>query len=322
MNTASRSDSVRGGGGATGGRTAIVSAAVCTDADTGSYFELAARAGRQALEAAEISPDRVGLVVNAGVFRDSNIAEPAVAALIQKRLEVGLEYETGRVPAFSFDLLNGGTGVIHALMTAQCFTGLGDVEYALIVAGDTHPSTERGRADFPYTASGGAILLHSSQSAGGFGRIYTSEAAGAIAPTAWANLEAAGTDGRNALTVNANVGDPLALAQEALRELLVGEGLQSSDFATGRAVLLAPAPIPGFRERVAYQLGIPSAAVAGIDPFVGDPYSASPVHAYLSAATQGMLDEARSVVFLAADENSAAALVYRPRALVAAEPAS
>ncbi|MEC3918224.1 hypothetical protein [Nocardia sp. CDC160] len=301
--------------------TAIISAAVCTDADTGSYFELASRAGRQALQAAEISPDRVGLVVNAGVFRDSNIAEPAVAALIQKRLEVGLEYETGRVPAFSFDLLNGGTGVVHALMTAQCFTGLGDVEYALIVAGDTHPSTERGRADFPYTASGAAILLHSSQSAGGFGRIYTSEAAGAT-PTAWANLEAAGTDGRNALTVNTAVGDPLALAQEALRECLAGEGLESGDFATGSAVLLAPAPIPGFRERVAYHLGIPSSAVAGIDPFVGDPYSAGPVHAYLNAATQGMLDEARSVVFLAADENSAAALVYRPRALVAAESAS
>ncbi|WP_040809650.1 hypothetical protein [Nocardia concava] len=301
--------------------TAIVSAAVCTDTDTGSYFELAARAGRQALAAAEISPDRVGLVVNAGVFRDSNIAEPAVAALIQKRLEVGLEYTTGRVPAFSFDLLNGGTGVVHALMAAQCFTGLGDVEYALIVAGDTHPTTERGRDDFPYTASGAAILLHASAGAGGFGRIYTSETPGPTGPTAWADLEAAGTDGRKALTVTTNVGDPLALAEEVLRQCLAGEGLEAADFATGKAVVLAPAPVPGFRERVAYHLGIPSAAVAGIDPFVGDPYSAGPVHAYLSAATQGMLDEARAVVFLAADENSAACLVYRPQALVAAEAA-
>lgn len=146
--------------------TAIVSAAVCTDTDTGSYFELAARAGRQALAAAEVAPERVGLVINAGVFRDSNIAEPAVAALIQKRLEVGLEYATGRVPAFSFDLLNGGSGVIHAILTAQCFTGLGDVDYALIVAGDTHPSTRRGREDFPYTASGAALLLHATDAAG------------------------------------------------------------------------------------------------------------------------------------------------------------
>ncbi|MFF0637126.1 hypothetical protein ACFYTS_32040 [Nocardia sp. NPDC004151] len=295
--------------------TAIVSAAVCTDADTGSYFELAARAGRQALAAAEISADRVGLVINAGVFRDSNIAEPAVAALIQKRLEVGLEYETGRLPAFSFDLLNGATGVLHALMTAHCFTGLGDVEYALIVAGDTHPTTERGREDFPYTASGAAILLRADGGAGGFGRLYTTGNSGPLTPTAWADLEAAGTAGRGALTVRAATSDPLDLAETILRECLSGEGLEPGDFATGAAVLLAPAPVAGFRERVAYRVGVPSAAVAGIDPFAGDPYSAGPVHAYLSAAGQGMLDEARSVVFLGVDGDAAAALVYRPRVL-------
>ncbi|GAB2517411.1 hypothetical protein [Nocardia heshunensis] len=301
--------------------TAIVSAAVCTDTDTGSYFELASRAGRQALAAAEVAPERIGLVINAGVFRDSNIAEPAVAALIQKRLSVGLEYASGRVPAFSFDLLNGGTGVVHALMAAQCFTGLGDVEYALIVAGDTHPSTERDREDFPYTAGGAAILLHASEAAGGFGRIYTSETP-VSGPTAWADLDAAGLEGRTALTVRNGVGDPLALAEQALRACLEGEKLDPGEFATGAAVLLAPAPVPGFRERVAYRVGLPSAAVAGIDPFLGDPYSAGPVHAYLSAAGQGMLDEARAVVFLAADENSAAALVYRPQALVSADTMS
>ncbi|AYF74371.1 hypothetical protein D7D52_11435 [Nocardia yunnanensis] len=290
---------------------------MCTDEDTGSYFELAARAGRQALAAAEVGPERVGLVINAGVFRDSNIAEPAVAALVQKRLDVGLEYATGRLPAFSFDLLNGATGVVHALMAAHCFTASGEVEYALIAAGDTHPSTERGRADFPYTASGAALLLHTSADAGGFGRIYTGETP-VQGPTAWADLEAAGTAGRDALTVRTEVGDPLELAARALRDCLDGEGIGPGEFATGAAVLLAPAPVPGFRERVAYRIGVPSAAVAGIDPFVGDPYSAAPVHAYLEAATQGMLDEARAVVFLGADENSAACLVYRPQAPVAA----
>ncbi|WP_405493402.1 hypothetical protein [Nocardia sp. NBC_00511] len=297
--------------------TAIVSAAVCTDTDTGSYFELAARAGRQALAAAEVAPERVGLVINAGVFRDSNIAEPAVAALIQKRLEVGLEYATGRVPAFSFDLLNGGSGVIHAILTAQCFTGLGDVDYALIVAGDTHPSTRRGREDFPYTASGAALLLHATDAAGGFGRIHTAEA-GVAGATAWADLDGAGLEGRNALTVGPGTGDPLELAERAVRACLAGEDLSAGDFATGYAVLLAPAPVPGFRERLAYRLGIPSTAVSGIDPFVGDPYSASPVHAYLGAASEGLLDDAHAVIFLGADENSAACLVYRPQVLTAA----
>lgn len=302
--------------------TTIVSAAVCTDADTASYFELAARAGRAALEQAGVSPDRIGLIINAGVFRDSNISEPAVAALIQKRLEVGLEYSTGKVPAFSFDLLNGGNGLVHSLMAAQSFIAAGDLEYALVVAGDTHPSLEREVEGFPYTPTGAALLLRGSGDAGGFGRIYTAQDSGAIAPTGWANLLAAGTEGRAAMTIGAGGSDPLEAATTAVRELLVGEGLTRDDFATGVAVLLTPAPIPGFRERLAYRLGIPSAAVAGVDPTVGDPYSAAPVHAYLSAADSGLLDTPRAVVFLGVDESSAAALVYRPHSLAAAGAAS
>jgi|GEM_PF-855361 len=293
--------------------TAIAAAAVCTDADTASYFELATRAGRACLERAGVSPDQVGLVVNAGVFRDSNISEPAVAALIQQRLGVGLEYSTGRVPAFSFDLMNGATGVIQALMVTQTFLGTGEFDYAMIVAGDTHPSTERAVEGFPYSTGGAAMLLQHSPGAGGFGRLHTAEQSGPVAPTAWADLDAAGANGRSALSVSIGRGDPLAAAVQAVQACLAQEGLGRNDFATGRAVLLAPAPLPGFREQLAYRLGLPAAAVAGIDPALGDPHTAAPVHAYLAASAAGLLDDARSIVFLAADDSSAACLAYRPQ---------
>ncbi|NNH72406.1 hypothetical protein HLB23_21510 [Nocardia uniformis] len=292
--------------------SAIVSAAVCTDADTGSFFELANRAGRSCLARAGVSSDRIGLVINAGVFRDSNISEPAVAALIQKRLEVGLEYSTGQLPAFSFDLMNGATGVVHALMAAQCFLAPGEVEYALVVAGDTHPSTEREREDFPYSVSGAAILLRSSRDAGGFGTPHTTEIGDAARPTAWVDLDAAGSDGRNALTLRGGTGDPLDAAEQVVRACLADEGIDPGDFATGKAVLLAPAPVPGFRERLAYRLGMPSTAIAGVHPAVGDPYSAAPIHAYASAAAEGLLDAAGAVIFLAADDSTAACLAYHP----------
>ncbi|GAB2706783.1 hypothetical protein [Nocardia thraciensis] len=297
--------------------TAIVSAAVCTDADTGSYFELATRAGRACMERAGVSPDRIGVVINAGVFRDSNISEPAVAALLQQRLGIGLEYHTGRIPAFSFDLLHGATGVIHALTVAHCFLAPGELEYALIVAGDTHPSTERAVEDFPYAAGGAAVLLRSS-GAGGFGQLHATQTTGAAEPTAWVNLAAAGTSGRSALSVRTGAGEPLAYAIEAVRECLAAEGLDRGDFGTGSVVLLAPAPTPGFREQLAYRLGVPSMSVAGVDPAIGDPYTAAPVHAYLSAADAGLLDSARAVLFLAADDSSAACLAHRPQPL---EPA-
>ncbi|MEV6768944.1 hypothetical protein AB0N05_10000 [Nocardia sp. NPDC051030] len=317
MNTASRSDSMRGGGRVTGGRTAIVSAAVCTDTDTASYFELATRAGRKCLEQAGVSPDQIGLVINAGVFRDNNIAEPAVAALLQKRLEIGLEYQTGRVPAFSFDLLNGATGVVHALMAAQSFTSLGDLEYALVLAGDTHPSLRRDVEDFPYSATGAALLVSASAAAGGFGRLYTSAARDTVTADAWADLEAAGLEGRSAVTVRTGHGDPLAASEAVVRACLAGEHLDSRDFAIGDAIVLAPAPVPGFRERLAYRLGVPSTAIAGVDPAVGDPYTAAPVHAYVGAGELGLLENARTVIFLAADDSSAACLAYRPYPLSA-----
>lgn len=292
--------------------TEIVAAAVCTDADTGSFFELANRAGRSALAQAGVSADQIGLVINTGVFRDSNISEPAVAALIQKRLEVGLEYSTGTLPAFSFDLMSGATGVVHALMAAQCFLAPGEVKYALVVAGETHPSTERDREDFPYAIGGAALLLRSSSEAGGFGRPHTTETSDAAPPTAWINLEEAGANGRNVLTLRPDPADPLDAAEQVVRACLADEGIDAGDFATGKAVLLAPAPVPGFRERLAYRLGMPSTAIAGVDPAVGDPYSAAPIHAYVSAAAAGLFDSARTVLFLGVDGSSAACLTYRP----------
>ncbi|MBF6065458.1 hypothetical protein IU500_34565 [Nocardia terpenica] len=296
--------------------TAIVSAAVCDDTDTGSYFELAARAGRSCLERAEVTPEQVGLLVNAGVFRDSNISEPAIAALIQKRLGVGLEYKTGRLPAFSFDVMNGGTGFVHALQTAHCFLAPGEVEYALVVAGDTHPSTDRAAQGFPYHAGAGAMLLRSTPESGGFGRLHATQPQTDIEPTAWADLGAAGTNGRSALTVRTGAGDPLGAVVEVVRAAVREERLGRDDFASGAAVLLAPAPAPDFREQLAARLNLPLTAVAGVDPALGDPYSAAPVHAFLTAVEDGLLDTARTVLFVAADADSAACLAHRIRPLV------
>ncbi|RDI64129.1 hypothetical protein [Nocardia pseudobrasiliensis] len=286
---------------------AIISAAVCADDDTGSYFELAARAGRACLRRAELEPQRIGLVLNAGVFRDHNISEPAVAALVQKRLEVGLEYRTGMVPAFSFDLMNGGTGLVHALMAAQCFLELGDIEYALVISGDTHPSTERTVDGFPYTATGAAMLLRTDSETGGFGELQQ-VCLRPGPPTAWVDLAAAGTAGRRALSVRPG-GDPLRAAAEAVIRCLDDERLT---LGPDGALLLAPAPTTDFADRLAQRLDAPAEAVAGVDPQLGDPYTAAPVHAYLRAHDAGLLAVDRPILFLAVDGDAAACIAYRP----------
>ncbi|MFI6044600.1 hypothetical protein ACIA8C_23440 [Nocardia sp. NPDC051321] len=298
--------------------TTIVAAATNTDLDTASYFELAARAARSCLDDSDVSVDEVGMLINVGVFRDENISEPAVSALIQKRIGLGLEYQPGRVPAFSFDLMHGATGLLHAINTAECFLATGDVEYALLVAGDTHPSTRRYVAGFPYTTGAAALLLGSSPSTGGFCPLHSRETSGPADPSAWVNLGEAGANGRSAMRIRHGGEDPIELAAAAVRACVADEGLDNADFAEGRAVLLAPAPIVGFGASLAETLGYRTESVVGVAPALGDPYTAAPVHAYLHARESGVLAAADSVLFLAADDAAAACLAYHPRAAAVA----
>ncbi|WP_084496920.1 hypothetical protein [Nocardia amamiensis] len=293
--------------------TTIISAATNCDRDTGSYFELAARAAHTCVERSNVGLDEIGMLINAGVFRDSNISEPAVAALIQKRIGLGLAYEAGRAPTFSFDLMQGATGLLHAIVTAESFLATGTVEYALLVAGDAHPSTMRHVDDFPYGTDGAALLLGNSSTAGGFGRIHTCHTAGSDEPIAWVALGEAGANGRSVISVRAGADDPVDLAAAVVQPCLDEEGIDGSDFGEGSAVLLAPAPDLGFRARLADALAIPAQSVVGFDSSNGDPYTAAPVHAYLNALNTGQLDTARTVIFLAADGASAACLAYYPR---------
>ncbi|WP_433732709.1 hypothetical protein ACQP0C_10315 [Nocardia sp. CA-129566] len=295
--------------------TTILAAAINADLDTGSYFELAARAATACLTQAGVVADEVGMLINAGVFRDRNISEPAVSALIQKRVGIGLEYTPGRVPAFSFDLMNGASGLLHAICAADCFLTTGEVEYALLVAGDTHPSTERHVDGFPYSTSGAAILLGNSGPARGFGPLHSTDTAGPADPTAWVAMGEAGANGRRAMSTRRGNDDPVELAAVVVRDCLTAEGLDAADIAEGRTVLLAPTWTLAFRTRLADALGFTPESVVGVDPSVDNPYSAAPVHAYLCARNRGVLAGARTVLFLAADDTSAACLAYRQHAL-------
>lgn len=295
--------------------TTILAAAANADLDTGSYFELATRAATTCLEQAGVAADQVGMLINAGVFRDQNISEPAVSALIQKRVGIGLEYRPGRVPAFSFDLMNGATGLLHAIATADCFLASGEVSYALLVAGDTHPSTERHVDGFPYSTSAAAILLGTAGTSGGFGSLHSVDTTEPAAPTAWVAMGDAGPNGRTAMSTSAGGDDPVELAAAAVRECRTAEGLDGADFDDGHAVLLAPTWTLTFRTGLAEALGVTPESIVGVDPAVDNPYSAAPVHAYLNAHDSGALALARTVLFLAADETSAACLAYRPHAL-------
>ncbi|MGE0791757.1 MAG: 3-oxoacyl-ACP synthase III [Sandaracinaceae bacterium] len=90
--------------------------------------QAAAAAGRRALGQADIGPERVGLLINTSVCRD--FVEPSTACLVHQQL--GLPSD-----CLNFDLSNACLGFLNGMALASRMLERGDVEYALVVDGES-----------------------------------------------------------------------------------------------------------------------------------------------------------------------------------------
>src|SRR5271169_212687 len=76
---------------------------------------LAEAAARTCLEHARREPGDIDMLINAGIYREDNMGEPALAALIQEDIGANPgQPPVGGQGTFSFDLMNGICGVINA----------------------------------------------------------------------------------------------------------------------------------------------------------------------------------------------------------------
>jgi 3-oxoacyl-[acyl-carrier-protein] synthase III len=136
-----------------------------------SALRLAVAAARGCLQRAGRAPSDVDLLVNAGIYHDRNMGEPALAALIQQ--DIGANPEDPHADAhgtFSFDVANGTCGVLTALQIVDGFLRSHTIERALIVASDADPG--HGMSEhFPFSPVGAALLCHWSEDDYGLGRV-------------------------------------------------------------------------------------------------------------------------------------------------------
>ena len=89
-----------------------------------TYSESAAEAGKQALDAAGISPDQIGLLIDTSVCRAR--LEPSSAVFVHNAL--------GLPPScLNFDLSNACLGFVNGMQLAGTMIDSGQIEYALIV---------------------------------------------------------------------------------------------------------------------------------------------------------------------------------------------
>ncbi|MFK0222892.1 hypothetical protein ACIQWN_32475 [Streptomyces vinaceus] len=186
---------------------AITACAIASPSGPGpaSTVDLASRAARSCLEQAGISPSGVGVLVNVGVYRENNTFEPALAAMIQKEVGINLDYLADPQPAagFSFDLMDGASGVLSAVRVAQSLLTTSTTERVLVTAADVHPGGDAARdPHYPYADLGGAFLLERSPDPGsGFGPVRHYDDDRPTDVEGYLDLDAMGHDGRSSITV-------------------------------------------------------------------------------------------------------------------------
>lgn len=286
----------------------IVATGVSLDASAKGSIAHAAAAGRACLEAAGVGPDDVDVLVDVGVYRDANMVEPSMAALIQRELGIHLDYV--KYPrakaAFSFDLMNGACGLVHALDVAAAAIATG-AERVLVVASDAHPSGER-HDDFPYASVGAAMLVgREPDPARGLGRLaIADDHAGGDVVAGYALTDDA--RGRERIRVERSPDYEarlLALAARLGRARLEREHLDD-------ALLATSLPTPGFGASLARALGVPVESALAVHGVERDPHTSTLAIAYHQASQAGRLGS-RPVLFLAAGAGpSASSIVHRP----------
>ena len=260
--------------------TIIEAAATATESSLGAV-QLAGAAARFCLKRAGRAPGELGLLINAGVYLDSNISEPAIAALIQDDIGANLWQLPGRGPGtFSFDVRNGACGLLTGIYLADGMLASETVTTAMVVAADADP--EPGFSEgFGFPAAGGAVLLSADNQRAGFTAFRFAtfpEFAGLFqSEVTWHQgiPDGAGRPGRNILTIT--VAGTYATraaqcAESVTRELALASALDLGDVG----LLVATAPVPGFADALAERLGIPAGRVASLPGSLAGAHTAAP----------------------------------------------
>ncbi|MEU9179836.1 hypothetical protein AB0C90_23810 [Streptomyces sp. NPDC048550] len=275
--------------------------------------ELASRAARACLEQAQVSPSSVGVLINVGVYRESNTFEPALAALVQKEVGINLDYIADPVPAagFSFDLMNGACGVLNAVQLAQSLLDTAAAERVLITAADVHPGGDARRdPDYPYADLAGAFLLQrSADPDAGFGPVSVYAGDGPTDTEGYLDTAAMGSDGRSRITVRRTEGH--GARRSALAAACTVGYAREHGIDLNRTLVVGPRA--GRDTGVGEDPGAAQDTSAAQDIGAGEPHTAAPILGYLQALAAPRPKDCDRLLLVAAGAGpSAACVAYRP----------
>jgi len=272
-----------------------------------SARRLADAAVRACLASAGKEPGDIDMLINCGIYREDNMGEPALAALVQEDIGANRgQPPIGGHGTFSFDLLNGTCGVISAIQLQAGLLRSGVIRLGAVVTSDVQPDLEDSRSA-PFRPTGGALLLGWNDSIAGFAGFHAETfpeyedlfASGLVWRGRRMPLIPGRGTGRSQMVIDEKPGYQARLvdcAEEATHRFLRGLGMDA-----GQVDLLVPAPsAPEFVDPLRRRLGVPGDRVAYVPEDLGFAYTTGPIAALQAAVKSGRLGEARDTVVLAA----------------------
>jgi 3-oxoacyl-[acyl-carrier-protein] synthase-3 len=280
---------------------------------------LADTAARTCLARAGKTASDVDMLINAGVYREDSMGEPALATLIQEDIGANLGHP-GAIGhgTFSFDAANGVTGVLNAIHLQSGLLRSGVIKSGLIVTSDTHPGHEESVSAL-FRPMGGAILLGWDDSILGFTDFhfetfpeYEDLLVSGLEWRPRRGVRGPGAPvGQHQMVIDERPGYQarcVDCAEEATRRFLDRVGMRIDEID-----LLVPAPaVPGILDPLRVRLGIPGDRVAFTTEDLVDAYSTGPIAALQAAIKSGRLGEARNTLMLAVGAGITVALaLYR-----------
>ena len=279
-----------------------------------SALRLAVKAAKDCLHNAGREANDVDLLINAGIYRDRNLGEPALAAMIQQ--DIGAHPEDPHAQAhgtFSFDVSNGTCGVLTALQIVDGFLRSRAIDCALIVAGDAHPGHGLSE-DFPFSPAGAALLCDWSDDDFGLQRVYWT-----CIPDAGESFSATVglVDRRNVLRFSDSAAIDERFAAAAAQA--VNDCLHESAIEVADVDLIVAAPARRrYRTNLAALLGVPVGRIAVSG--TGTMHTAA-LAAALDEAAHGIPAGGRILLVAAAAGVTAGAALYRvPNQLPSVRP--
>jgi 3-oxoacyl-[acyl-carrier-protein] synthase III len=156
--------------------TIINSLAIESSKGGDEIVQLISNTAKSCLCCAGLGINSIGMLISTGVYSENHLKEPALATLVHKQLleKNGLSktFSEKLGELLSFDIHNGGGGIINAIQVIDGFMQSDEIENGLIVSGDVKPITGITN-NYNLETSTAAILLSKNRDKKGFVKFKT-----------------------------------------------------------------------------------------------------------------------------------------------------